>query len=124
MAVVTFYIIAGVTFFFPIILATREFAAKFPITGGSYLWVRSAFGPRFGFLSIWLQWVSNTIWLPTIFTFISSTLASVIVPEWADNQWYILVASFVLFWLITALSARGIKAISVVSTICTVFGTL
>src|SRR5690242_8046126 len=66
LALVFFYSLAALLFFIPTVLVTAELATGWPITGGSYVWVREAFGSRLGFLAIWLQWIYNVVWYPTI----------------------------------------------------------
>ncbi len=124
MSLVTFYLIAGATFFLPLILVTSRFASAYPNTGGSYLWIEAAFGKKMGFASIWLQWVYQLIWYPTIFAFIASTLASLIHPAWETDAAFILVLSLFGFWGMTFLSMRGIHATSWMSSAGAVLGTL
>lgn len=121
---VTLFIFAGITFFLPIAILTSRLAVRFPNTGGSYLWIQSAFGNRWGFVSIWLQWVYNMLWYPTIFVFIATTVVAVVAPKLETNSHYILIASLVLFWLITGISCMGIRAVSWVSSFCAILGTL
>ena len=66
-SLVFFYILAAITFFFPTALVAAELATGWPNKGGIYVWVREAFGERWGFLVIWLQWIYNVVWYPTIF---------------------------------------------------------
>ena len=122
--VVTFYIIGGLTFFLPLTMATRELAVLFPKTGGSYLWVQSAFGSHIAFINMWLLWISNMIWYPTIFTFLSSTLASMINPNLQTNEVFMLVGGLGFFWAMTAVSARGIEAQTWLTVVLTIFGTI
>src|SRR5687767_4859264 len=68
-ALVFFYLLAAILFFIPTILVTAELATGWPTTGGVYVWVKEAFGEQWGFLTIWLQWIYNVVWYPTIFTF-------------------------------------------------------
>lgn len=124
MALVSFYVIAGLAFFLPLILVTSRFASEYPNTGGSYLWIEAAFGKRIGFLSIWLQWVYQIIWYPTIFAFIATTIAALVHPAWEVDQWFILVVSLFSFWLMTCLSFFGIRVTSWVSSIGAIVGTL
>lgn len=121
---VTLFIFGGITFFLPVAILTSKLAMRYPHTGGSYLWIQDAFGTRWGFVSIWLQWVYNMLWYPTIFAFIATTMASVIAPHLATNPTYIVLASLILFWIITAISCMGIQAVSWVGTICAILGTL
>src|SRR5690348_3007813 len=74
-ALVFFYLLAAILFFIPTILVTAELATGWPNTGGVYVWVREAFGPRLGFLTIWMQWIYNVVWYPTVFTFMAGILA-------------------------------------------------
>ena len=124
LSLVTFYVIAGATFFLPLILITSRLASEYPNTGGSYLWIEAAFGKKIGFASIWLQWVYQLIWYPTIFAFIASTLASLIHPAWETNVWFILGLSLAGFWTMTLVSARGIHATSWMSSVGAIVGTL
>ncbi|MCX7122929.1 MAG: APC family permease [Gammaproteobacteria bacterium] len=124
LSLVTFYVIAGATFFLPLILITSRFASEYPNTGGSYLWIEAAFGKKIGFASIWLQWVYQLIWYPTIFAFIASTLASLIHPAWETNVGFILALSLIGFWSMTLISTRGIEATSWMSGVGAIVGTL
>ena len=43
--------------------------------GGIYTWVAEAFGTRWGYLAIWLQWIQNVVWFPVALTFGAAALA-------------------------------------------------
>lgn len=124
LALVFFYGLAALLFFIPTILVTAELATGWPITGGSYVWVREAFGSRAGFLSIWLQWIYNVVWYPTIFAFVAGILAYLIQPDLVDNKTYMFSVVLSLFWGMTLLNCLGIKVSSLVSTIGAIFGTI
>ena len=52
------------------LLVAAELAAMFRTSkGGVFRWVGEAYGKKFGFLAIFLQWVESTIWYPTVLTF-------------------------------------------------------
>jgi len=123
-SVLFFYIVLGICFFLPLIIAAREFASESSSTGGSYLWIKSAFGENVGFLSIWLQWVYNMIWYPTIFSFMVTTFGSLINDDLPNNKVFLVFCSLGLFLLITLLSLRGVEATSHFSMYCSFFGTL
>ncbi len=123
-SLVTFYLFAGIAFFFPLAWTASQLAVRFPHAGGSYLWVEAAFGKSLGYLSMWLLWIYNVIWYPTIFAFISSIIASLIYPDYENNRWIMLMTCVSLFWLITFIHSYGIRSSARISTLCAILGTL
>lgn len=121
---VYYYLIAAFVFFIPVALVAAELATAYPQTGGIYVWVREAFGRRAGFVTIWLQWVYNIVWYPTILAFIAATIAYLFAPELGNNKYYLLFMVIGLFWLFTLLNCYGMKVSSIVSTIGALIGTL
>ncbi|HSX12174.1 MAG TPA: amino acid permease, partial [Rhabdochlamydiaceae bacterium] len=77
-AALFYLILTALFFFFPVSLVSAELATGWPKKGGVFVWVKEAFGPKWGFLAIWLLWVENLAWYPTILSFISSTIAYII----------------------------------------------
>jgi glutamate:GABA antiporter len=123
-SLIFFYILAGLFFFIPTALVTAELATAWPITGGVYVWVREAFGSRWGFMTIWLQWIYNVVWYPTILAFIGATLAYLIDPQLANNKYYLIAVVLIAFWGATAVNCLGLKVFSRLSTLGTLLGTL
>lgn len=123
-SLIFYYVLAGLGFFLPTILVTAELATHWPNTGGVYVWVREAFGPRWGFLTIWLQWIYNVVWYPTILAFLAATLAHLINPALATSKTYTLSMILVLFWGATWMNCLGIRISSWVSIIGAVVGTI
>lgn len=101
-----------------------ELATAFPNTGGIYVWVREAFGKRAAFITIWLQWIYNVVWYPTILAFIAATLSYLFAPELGNNKFYLLSTVLVLFWLFTTLNCFGMKISSIMSTVGATLGTI
>ncbi|MBN9230274.1 MAG: transporter [Legionella sp. 40-6] len=124
LSLVFYYVIAAFAFFIPVALVAAELATAYPSTGGIYLWVREAFGKRAGFITIWLQWIYNVVWYPTILAFIAATLSYLIAPELANNKFYLLGTVIGLFWLFTLLNCFGMKVSSIVSIIGATIGTV
>lgn len=123
-ALISFYLIAAVLFFIPTILVSAELATGWPNTGGVYVWVREAFGPRCGFLTIWLQWIYNVVWYPTIFAFIAGVLAYLIHPELANNKIYMLSVIISAIWIVTVINCLGLKVASWFSAVGAIIGTI
>ncbi|MBP9726144.1 MAG: amino acid permease [Gammaproteobacteria bacterium] len=123
-SVVTYYLIAGILFFIPSALAAAELATRWPTTGGIYIWVREAFGNKTAFIVMWLQWVYNVIWYPTISTIIAATVAYLFNPAYADDKVYMVISTLVIFWSATLLNCFGMRISSWVSTVGAIVGTL
>jgi len=123
-SLVFFYSLAALLFFIPTILVTAELATGWPNTGGVYIWVREAFGSRWGFLTIWLQWIYNVVWYPTIFAFIAGIVAYLIYPPLVDNKYFMLGVILSAFWGTTLVNCFGLRVSSWVSVIGAIVGTI
>lgn len=123
-ALISFYALAALVFFIPIALVSAELATGWPDRGGLYVWIREAFGRRMGFVLIWLQWVYNVIWYPTILSFVATTLAYLIDPQLAHNKYYVLSLVLILFWGATGINFYGMRVASILSTLGALIGTL
>lgn len=124
LTLISYYIVAAFAFFIPVSLVAAELATAYPETGGIYVWVREAFGKRAAFITIWLQWIYNVVWYPTILAFITATLSYLIAPELGNNKYYLLGTVLILFWVFTLLNCFGMKISSIVSTIGATIGTI
>lgn len=122
--IVFYYIISALFFFIPVALVAAELATAYPQTGGLYIWVREAFGRKLAFITIWLQWVYNVVWYPTIMAFISTALAHLIAPQLTENKMFLLPAMLSLFWLFTFINCFGMRISSIISILSAVIGTI
>lgn len=123
-SIVFLYLLGTLLFLLPCALVTAELATHHPKTGGAYVWVREAFGARWGFFTVWLQWVYNVVWYPTILSFIAASIAYLINPELANNKLFMLPMIIGLFSLATFLNCRGMKTSSITSIIGALLGTI
>ena len=123
-SLVFFYLVALVILFIPIIAVAAELATGWPRIGGLYVWVREAFGARWGLTAIWLQWIYNVVWFPTILSFIAATLAYLFDPALAHNKTYMLSIVLVCFWGATLSNCFGMKVSGLVSTFGALIGTI
>ena len=124
MPLISYYLVAAIFFFIPVALVAAELATTYPRNGGLFIWIKEAFGQQTGFASIWIQWIYNLIWFPTILMFIASTCAYLIKPELAQNKPFLLTSVITLFWLFTGLNCFGLRIASVISTIGAIVGTI
>lgn len=123
-SLIAYYCFAAITFFIPVALVAAELATAWPQTGGIYVWVRQAFGKRVAFITIWLQWIYNIVWYPTILAFIAATLCYLFAPDYAENKVYLVTMVLTLFWLATLANCFGMRVSSIVSTLGAIAGTL
>lgn len=119
---ITFFIVASIIFLIPTALVSAELATALPQQGGVYVWVKNAFGERFGFLAIWFQWIENVFWYPAILSFIAGSLAYLVAPHLADSKYYIITVILVFFWGATILNLFGMKVSAWFSAFCGIIG--
>ena len=126
---VFYYIFAAIFFLIPVSLVAAELTTGWPQKGGVFRWVGEAFGPRVGFLAIWLQWIESTIWFPTVLTFAAVAIAFMGPNQaWdqalAANKWYALAIVLVVYWSATFLNLRGMRTSGTVTKWGTMIGTI
>ena len=119
-----YFVLAALVFFFPISLVSAELATSWPKKGGVYLWVKEAFGPKWGFLAIWLQWVENIPWYPTVLSFTASTIAYIFNPDFSNNVTYTVLVVIILYWGATIVNLFGMKTSGWISDLGAFCGSL
>ena len=93
--------------------------------GGIYAWVGKAFGIRWGFLAIWLQWIQNVVWYPVTLTFGAVALAYTIgMPDLAKNGIYVGIFCIVVYWLATIVVLQGVEVFAKISNWTFMVGTV
>lgn len=123
-ASVFYYAIAAFTFLIPSALVCAELASGWSKSGGLYIWVKEAFGPRWGFFAMWAEWMLTTSFFPTLLSFAVGTLAYLIDPALARNPIFMVSGVVGLFWFATALNLLGMRVSGAVSTIGVLLGTI
>ncbi len=125
-----YYLFAALVFLIPTAMVAAELAAMFSNKqGGVFRWVGEAFGDRWGFLAIWLQWIQSTIWYPTVLTFGAVSIAFIGLDPHADaalasNRLFTLVVVLAIYWIATIIALRGIGWVGKVSKWGGVIGTI
>ena len=123
LSLIFLYALAGLCFFIPIALITAELATAWPNTGGAYVWIRTAFGQRYGFFAIWLQWIYNVVWYPSILSFIAVTIAYLFNPSLATHKVFILSLVLGTWWLVIGLNSLGLRVTSWINNFGALIGT-
>ncbi|HBM16806.1 MAG TPA: amino acid transporter [Lentisphaeria bacterium] len=131
LAVIALYAVAVIIFFIPCAIAVCELTGKWPVMGGLSIWVGEAFGPNASFFVVWLQWIYNLTWFPSITAFAATHLAygwtfttHQNIISLTDSPAFITTLCIILFWGATLINCFGMRSASILSGIGTVAGTL
>jgi glutamate:GABA antiporter len=73
---ITLFVLFAAIFFLPYGLITAELGSGWPEEGGIYVWVREAYGQRWGTFTAWLYWVNVAYWAPAVFVIFAGTLST------------------------------------------------
>ncbi len=117
-----FFVFSAIVFLIPTALVSAELASSWTEKGGICYWVKLAFGDRFAFMAIWLQWISNLVWFPTILSFVAGIIAYLINPELAHSKCYLVSVILFVFWFITLINLKGIHVSAKFVAFCTITG--
>jgi len=121
---IAFFLLGAVFFLLPTALVSAELASGWAQQGGIYVWVKEAFGKRMGFLAIWLQWIENVIWYPTILSFVAGSVGYLLNPQLVENPYFLWLVIVTSFWGATLVNLRGMQSSALFSNICALFGLL
>lgn len=121
-----FYILfSSLLFLIPVSLVSAELATGWPKSGGVYRWVKEAFGANTGFVAIWLQWLQNVIWYPTVLSFAAAALSYLFIDEsLAANKYFNFAVILIIYWGATFASFKGLKIAGKIATYGVIGGTL
>ena len=125
-----YYLFAAIVFLIPTAMVAAEMAAMFSDKqGGVFRWVGEAFGPRTGFLAIWLQWIESTIWYPTVLTFGAVSFAYIGLNDASDaalasNKIFTLVTVLAIYWVATLIALKGLSWVGKISKWGGMIGTI
>ncbi len=121
---ISFFMLGALFFLIPTALVSAELSSGWAIEGGIYIWVREAFGKKVGFLAIWLQWIENVIWYPTILSFVAGTIGYLINPELVKNPYFLWCIIVTSFWGATIVNLSGMRSSAFFANLCALFGLL
>ena len=124
MNILFYFLVTTLGFLLPITLILKMFGEAFPVEGGLYAWVKEAFGERWGFTAIFIQWMHLIIVSVLLLSFISGAIAYCFAPGIAENKIYILAVSLIFFWFATFISMRGLNVSAKISTVCFLAGVI
>lgn len=118
-----FFVVSAIVFLIPVAFISAELSSAWSEEeGGIYSWVKHAFGEKWAFLTVWLQWINTMVWYPSIISFIAGTAAYFVDPELANHKGYIVSVIMIVFWSMTFVNLLGVSASARFAAICAVVG--
>lgn len=125
LSMVFYLLFASLLFLVPVSLVSAELATGWPKNGGVYVWVKEAFGSKLGFTAIWLQWIQNVIWYPTVLAFAAGALSYLFMNQsLATNKIFSVAVILIVYWGATLVNLRGMKSAGWLTTAGVIGGTL
>lgn len=123
------YVLSAVIYLVPYSLVCAELASTYTHKGGPFRWCAEAFGPKWGWAAMYMDWIMVLIWFPAVLMFGAVALAYVFWPtsfdsHLASNKIYTLCIVLGVFWLATFNTFRGQKSSNKLSTLGGLFGTI
>lgn len=123
-----FFYIFFATFLFliPAALVGAELGSAFADKGGGvYTWVKEAFNRPLGFTAIFLQWIQNVVWYPTVLGFAAAAVAYMIgKPALAQNGLFVGLFAIAMYWFATWVTLKGTSAVSRITSQGFLLGTV
>ena len=105
LACVFLYVLPAIVFLIPTALVSAELASGW--SGGVFRWVTEGMSPNMGFVAAWHQYAMTIFYYPSLLSFVASTLAYVIYPEWAASGLWTAVVIISVYWLGVLVALRG-----------------
>jgi amino acid transporter len=109
---VTLWLLAAVMFMVPLAIAVAALSAKYPGTGGFYLWTRNDFGRWHGFLAFIVYWISIAFWFPSAAMFYMGAGTYALGPSYAhlaNSRPWMLTVSLIAIWIALGTNMIGMK---------------
>lgn len=124
-----YYLFAAIVFLIPFSMVCAELASTYTHSGGLYRWVAEAFGPKWGWSAMYLEWQTLVIWFPAVLMFAAVSLAYIFWPESFDaklsaNKIYTLIVVLAVYWITNFIAFRGMMSSKILSTLGGLFGTI
>jgi len=124
LSIVFFLLVSVVVFLIPTAFVSAELASTWPQRGGIYTWVKEAFGEKWGFITICLQWLQNIVFYPTALSATAGCIAYLINPDLANNKFYTLAVIIIVYWGAVLINLNGMKVSGMLSQFGTILGVI
>lgn len=116
-AAIPMWFIFALLFFVPQALICAELSSAYPSDSGMYVWVKEAFGEKWGFMVSWLNWTSKLFWYASFMTFFTVNIAYLIgKPEILENKYLTVAIAVIVFVTLSILSINGLAKVKLLTS--------
>ena len=119
---ISWWLITLVLFFIPYGLITAELGTAYPQQGGLYIWVKKAFGEKWAARTIWMYWISVTLWVPAVFVLFAGMFAQLFAPEL--GLWGQILIGVAMSWVTVWIGVKTLETSKWVPNIGAIFKAL
>ncbi len=123
MKMVIFNAITIVAYLIPVALVSAELATGWP-KNGVFHWVEAAFGTKWGFVAVWLQWAQSIFGVTSIVAYVAASLAYAFDPSLGSSKYFIVSVILIVYWAATFANFRGSKSSGLISSVAVSVGVL
>lgn len=124
LSIIFFLLVSVILFLIPTAFVSAELASAWPEKGGIYAWVKEAFGEKWGFVTICLQWLQNIVFYPTALSATAGCIAYLFNPALANNKFFTLAVIIIVYWGAVLINLRGMKVSGMLAQFGTILGVI
>jgi hypothetical protein len=99
------WLLGAILFVAPLAITIGTLTAKYPSTGGFYIWTRNDFGPWHGFLSLFCCLMTIALWFPSAAMFYVGSASG----HLAENRVFVVAASMAVIWIALGTNIVGLN---------------
>ncbi len=94
---ISWWIITLVLFFIPYGLITAELGSTYQEEGGIYVWIKRAFGEKWGARTTWYYWINVALWMPSVYVLFAGMFSQLFAPDLP--LWAVIAIGIVMTWI-------------------------
>lgn len=115
-------LIAACLFLMPCVLASIDLSTKYPDGMGAVTWARYIFGDKTALFTAYVELATNVALLPLIVFFIVGNFLQLMSPFLQHSKMLFSFFSIILIFLAVWINLRGLKASTIVASLCSILG--
>jgi len=105
---ISWWVITLILFFIPYGLITAELGSTYPEEGGIYVWIKRAFGEKWGARTTWYYWINVALWMPSVYVLFAGIFAQLFVPDLP--LWAMIAIGILMTWITVWIGSITLEA--------------